>query len=291
MNLEKCILRIKVLRLFVIVGAFSSVAVFLIYSLPNNERDSATDLTHGLLSGWPKASHAQLTHGNQMNNEQQEHIFEYHQSLRLIGKQNTEQRDHVIRNKIKRLTSHRLQNDDAVQMVNATKNLPKHSISNVHLFYSLPVQWNQQTTAFYPLLGMYVADNNRTLRHHFKNIELIGANVLIVTWSPTISEQLLLHLFEEAPNFGLRIAIEIDNYSNRTASSIFNDIQYFYKEFWQHEGLYKVFASSKNQTMPMFYIRNVDNLPTNDWKKLLLPNGEMSLRGSEYDAVVVGHIR
>lgn len=293
MNLEKCILRIKVLRLFVIIGAFSTVAVFLIYSLPHNERDLTTNFSQGVssFSTWPKASHAQSQRGIKRPNE---YAVSEHQTLQIFGqnniKNNNEQRDHVLRNKIKRLTSHNLQSDDSMLLVNAIKNLTAHSLPNVHIFYSIPIDWSQQTTAFYPLLGMYVPDNH-IIKHHFNNIRMLGANVLIVTWSPSSQDQHLLQLFDEAHNFDLHIAIEIDNYPNRTASSIFNNVRHFYDEFWTHSSFYKVYVTSKSSYMPMFYIRNVDSFAAAEWKRLLLPNGEISLRNSIHDAVFLGHIR
>lgn len=295
MHFEKCLLRIKVLRLLMIIGAFSSVVVFLIYSLPEKGA-TTTAFNRGLFDVWPIKSSNILHLNGQTNgiltdyseNHHLKVLFRNHQNQ--LDHINANHQNHVLRNKIKRLTVNRLQNDDAMVLVNATKKLPKHSANNIHIFYALPVDWSQQTTAFYPLLGFYVPDN-RTLRHHFKNIQLIGANVLVVTWSPMFQEQLLWHLFDEAPNFGIRIAIEIDNYPNRTVLSIFNDIQYFYKEFWQHQSLYKVFVTSKSNYMPMFYIKNVDRLAASDWKKLFTPNGEITLRSSQHDAIFIGHIR
>lgn len=267
-----------------ILGAFSSVAVFLIYSLPNGEKESlATNFNQGLFSAWSKSANHQ-TRSNQKAS--------INQPLKGHGKSHQARgnREDVLRNKIKRLTSNHMQNDDSMILANATKKLPKLSLPNVHIFYSLPVEWSHMTTSFWPQLGTYSPDN-RTLRHQFENIQLIGANVLIVTWSPFSQEQLLWHLFDEAHNFGIKITIEIDNYPNRTASTIFNDIQYFYKEFWDHQSLYRVFVTSKNTHLPMIYIRNVDCLPPNDWKSLISPSGEYSVRSALRDAVFIGHIR
>lgn len=295
MHLDKCLLRIKVLRLLLLIGAFSTVAVFLIYSLPANEKTPTTAFNQGIFDTWPMKSSNILHLNGKSNGQLTEYSEKHHLKVLYRNQQNqlekigVNQQNHVLRNKIKRLTVNRMQNDDALILVNATKNLPKYSAQNIHIFYTLPVDWSQQTTAFYPLLGFYTPDN-QTIRHHLKNIQLIGANVLIVTWQPMLPEQLLWHLFEEAPNFGIRIAIEIDNYPNRTVLSIFNDIQYFYKEFWQHKSLYKVFVTSKSKYLPMFYIRNVDSCATNDWKKIFTTNGEISVR-SLYDAVFIGHVR
>lgn len=289
MNLEKCILRTKVLRLLVLIGAFSTVAVFLLYSLPNGESEITTKFNQGLFSTWPKSSSIfQSSRTNKKNHILGVDTADQH-IVKTFGKDHIKSnKEHISRNKIKRLTSNRLQNDDTILFVNATKKLPRHSASNVHIFYTIPVNWSRPT-GFWPLLGTYVPDN-RTLRLHFKNIQLTGANVLIVTWSPLTEEQLLRHLFDLAQNFNIQITIEIDSYPNRTISSIFNDIHYFYKEFSDHQSFYRVFVTSKNAYLPMFYIKDVGSHTSNEWKKLLTPNGEISLRSTLHDAVFIGHI-
>lgn len=315
MVLDKCCLRIKVVRLLLIVGTFLSVVTFLIYSLPKADHDSITAFNPSLFNDWSLGS-LSLRHyrhgGNKMNtistakhNSKSKTLFiqSLHQKSAPYNERVSadHQNYYVLRNKIKRLTAHRLQqNDVAIQLINATKKLPKLSAQNIHIFYTIPVVWNrllaherrQQTTAFYPLLGLYACDN-QTVRHHFKNIAKIGVGVVIITWSSTeqIQERLLAHLFDEAIQFDIQIAIEIDNYPNRTVHTIFNDIQYFYKEFGQHQSLYKVYASSKKKYVPMFYIKSIDSQSGSDWKQLFSPDGEMTLRTDLHDAVFIGHIR
>lgn len=273
--------RIKFLRLLIVIGVFSSLIILLIYSLPNNDKDTNIAFNHGLFDVWPFES-TNIQHINARIN------LVHLQPIQL-DRINTNHQINFIRNKIKRRTVKRMQIDDTQALINVTKQLPKHSTKNIHIFYTLPVEWSQETTAFYPLLGFYMSDN-RTIRHHFKNIQQIGANILIITWSPQCREQMLYHIFDEALHFGIHIAIEIDNYNNRTVYSIYRDIQYFYREFWQHESLYKVFVASKGIYMPMFYIKAINQITVNDWKKLFLPNGEITLRNYQFDAVFIGHI-
>lgn len=311
--LEKCCWRIKVVRLLLIVGAFLSVVTFLIYSLPKADHDPITAFNPSLFNDWSLGS-LNLRHyrhsGNKINtNSAAKHsksklqfIRSLHQNHQYNDRADADQRNsYVLRNKIKRLTAHRLPNDDAIQLINATKKLPKHSAQNIHIFYTIPVVWHRilshepnnkrQTTAFYPMLGLYVADN-QTIRHHFKNIAKTGVGVVIISWSSEqIQEQSIAYLFDAAVHFDIQIAIEIDNYPNRTVHTIFNDIQYFYKEFGQHQSLYKVYVSSKDKYLPMFYIKSVDSQSGSDWKQLFAPNGEMTLRSDSHDAVFIGHIR
>lgn len=294
MSVEKCVVRAKTLRLFIVFGAFSTIVIVLIYSLPNNDKNITTNFNQGLFSTWPIKSSSTL---HVKTNKKTANPIENgeKQPLKALGsarsgRSNSMQKNHYVRNKIKYLTSNNQQNDDLLLFLNSTKRNQTHSVPNIHIFYTIPVDWDTQSTAFYPLLDLYVPDN-KTLQHHFKTIQLLGANVLIVTLSPQTSNQLLCRLFDEAQNFGIRIAFEIDNYPNRTVFSIYNDIHYVYNEFAQHQSLYKVFVTSKGNFMPMFYMKNIDNIAKDDWKKLLSPNAEISLRNGLHDAIFIGHIR
>lgn len=214
---------------------------------------------------------------------------------------------HRSRDKIKRLSLVGPKNGDPVY----THKLPKYSMQNIHIFYTIPVKWyhsnddigssildsnanrvhnKQPNIVFYPMLGLYLPDT-KTIQHHLKNIELLGSAVLIITWSPRFQKYLLKQLFDEVKRFNLKIAIEIDDYPNRTAYSLLNDIEYFHREFWNDESLYKVLVASQNLKLPMFYIKNVATLTVSDWSSIFSPNGFISIRGSPQDATFIGHIR
>lgn len=315
MNLKKCLLEVKVLKLLIIFGALSTIIVLAIYYLSSNNYDTNGKYNHPLITS------------NGLINENIERTMEpisiklpLTGSRLLYEKYNQgEFRSRSIREKIKRLTSNNI-NSGAMQL-NVTK-AAKFSTKNIHIFYSIPVNWYQtnnsqyQTEAptmaetngeirqlnsmqikrhqpnivFYPMLGLYKIDS-KILAHHFENIKKLGTAVLIVTWSPAFQKYLLQYLLDELYKYDLQMTIEIDDYPNRTVNSIFNDLDYFYKEFWFHNAFHKVFMLSKNKYLPMFYIKNSDLLPATEWTKLLSDNGVISLRRSLHDAIFIGHIR
>lgn len=295
MQLEKCLLHVKVLKLFILFVAFSTMIVLMIYSLSNSETNSVRKFSQVLLRPKPiqiKIAPKQVP------------------TFNANGYGNGEMKKSSVyrsRDKLKRLSLVGPGNGDPVY----TLKLPKHSMQNIHIFYTIPVKWyhfnddsgssildsnanrvhhKQPNIVFYPMLGLYLPDN-KTLQHHFKNIELLGSAVLIITWSPLFQKYLLKQLFDEVKQFKLKIAIEIDDYPNRTAYSLLNDIEYFHREFWNHESFYKVLVASKNLRLPMFYIKNVATLTVSDWSSIFSPNGIISVRGSPQDATFIGHIR
>lgn len=292
MLLKKCSLEINLLKLLIKLGIISITLLIIIYYLTNenlfqSSPPSSSSLDSTITYRNIKV-HSFLSNG-------------YHQSF-----QNN--KNNIIAEKLKRLTSNNLINDNQQIMINQITN-------NVHIFYSINLNWfneteiknsmqinsnmrqlnvlksnkNEPNIVFYPLLGFY-SFNMKILNHHFQNIRNLGIGVLIITWSPTISQAILHILLNEMNKYQLKLAIEIDLYQNRTIYTIFNNIEYFHKEFWNNDAFYKVYVNKKKRYMPMFYIRKISTLPSNEWSHLLTQNGKISLRRSMHNAVIIGHI-
>lgn len=224
-----------------------------------------------------------------------------------------ELRNRLIREKIQILTGNGgAGNGFVASAIDRATKYANVNTRNVHIFYSFPVHWfgmeansaNTNVTVlppesigskkpnivFYPLLGLYQPEIS-VVQKHLKDIKNLGVDVLVVTWSPALPQYQLRFLLDAVGRSGLQLAIEIDAYPNRTPVSIFNDLEYFYKEFWFHDGFYKVFVQSKKKPMPMVYIRNVDAIADMEWWKLMSFNGPISVRRSLHDAIFIGQIR
>lgn len=309
MHFEKCLLQIKVLRLLILFGAFSSVVVLIIFSFPNNEETTVTSFNHIFLDTLALRSpiKSQIRNGPYATINKRS-FFSHHGNREILtNRKDVVHRNNVsIRDKMKHFAVHTNKTDDLILSKNAANKLSNQNIRNIHIFYTFPVEWfdtndhsnvtsqnhirQLPNTAFYPFYGLY-ASNNKTLRYHFEKIKSLGASVLILTWSPSFQKHRLHQIFNEIEKFNLQIAIEIDDYPNRTVSTLYNDLQYFFDEFWHHGGFYKVFSSTKNKYMPMFYVKYIDTISIRNWLKLLASNDILSIRNSYRDAVFIGHCR
>lgn len=299
-SLRKRFLEVKVLRLLLIFGGLSmSTILFSLYYLTSSNYDA---------NGHPNVPSSMHTSPNRSTVSS---LKKHAAALAVIEKYHEgNMRSRFIREKIMRLTSNNVKSGASQLNISATA---RFLTRNVHIFYSIPVNWyqinssqtetsemrqlnsmqikqHQPNIVFYPMLGLYKIDS-KIIAHHLENIRKLGTTVLIVTWSPQFQHSLLVYLLNELLKQKLQLAIEIDDYPNRTVHSIFNDLDYFYKEFWWHEAFYKVYTTKKRKFMPMFYVRNVAALPAIDWSQLLSLNGVISLRRSLHDAVFIGHIR
>lgn len=298
-SVQKCLLETKVLRLLLIFGGLSTATIlFTLYYLTSANYDAIgqpnipsmvvhTSPSHDTISS-PK-KHAPVA------------VEKYHEG---------NLRSRFIREKIMQLTSNNVKSGTSQLNISETA---RFLTGNVHIFYSIPVNWyqinssrsdtsemrqldsmqikqHQPNIVFYPLLGLYKIDS-KIITHHLENIRKLGTTVLIVTWSPQFQHSLLIYLLNELHKHKLQLAVEIDDYPNRTVHSIFNDLDYFYREIWWHEAFYKVYVTKKRKYMPMFYVKNVGMLPAIEWSELLSLNGVISLRRSLHDAIFIGHIR
>lgn len=301
---RKRLLEVKVLRLLLIFGGLSmSTILFTLYYLTSSNYDA---------SSHPKASSmvAQTMHNRSTTPSPKKHASAAAALTAVEKYHEGNMRSRFIREKIMQLTSNNVKSGASQLNISSTA---RFTTKNVHIFYSIPVNWyqinnsqsetsemrqlntmqikqHQPNIVFYPMLGLYKIDS-KVISHHLENIRQLGTTVLIVTWSPQFQHSLLIYLLNELVKYKLQLAIEIDDYPNRTVHSIFNDMDYFYKEFWWHGAFYKVYVTKKRKFMPMVYVRNVASLPAIEWSQLLSLNGVISLRRSLHDAVFIGHIR
>lgn len=299
--LRKRLLEVRVLRLLLIFGALSMTTIlFSLYYLSSSNYDAKTHSNASSIFVQMSSNHSTTSSPKK-----------YAAALTVVEKYHEgNMRSRFVREKILQLTSNNVKSGASQLNISATA---RFMTSNVHIFYSIPVNWyqinnsqsetsemrqlntmqikqRQPNIVFYPMLGLYKIDT-KIIAHHLENIRKLGTTVLIVTWSPQFQHSLLAYLLGELLKHKLHLAIEIDDYPNRTVHSIFNDMDYFFKEFWWHEALYKVYVTKKRKLMPMFYVKNVSSLPAIEWSQLLSLNGVISLRRSLHDAIFIGHIR
>lgn len=183
------------------------------------------------------------------------------------------------------------------------------TISNVQIFYYLPVKWYkaenqsvyQLNTVFYPKRGLYnystVEHARKILKAHFNEIRLCGIGVIILHWDPqnSLLSDLLHLVFHTANELNarnqensLKIAIQIGDYQDRTVESIRNNIKFFVDNFTGNPSFFKVYSARRQKSMPMFYLKNAERIK--DWGKLLSKNGIITIRDTNYDSLILAHL-
>lgn len=233
----------------------------------------------------------------------------------LLEKYNDfEVKSRMLRDKIKMLQSNSVERPPSMNNLNPPLN---RSTQNIHIFYSVPVQWykpynttvvrdssatieiNELNSVFYPMLGIYTM-TNKILEHHFNNIKRLGINVIILTWKPATNMtgqsidmlKNILNFVKKYFDSELKVALEIESYAGRSVESVRHILTLLHREYvWSHPGLYRVMVASKNKFLPMVYIRDAYQISDEEWSKIFSVRGIGSVRNTIYDAVFIGHVR
>jgi glycoprotein endo-alpha-1,2-mannosidase len=95
-------------------------------------------------------------------------------------------------------------------------------------------------------------------------------------------------IFRAANEFDLKISIQIDEYKDRTVESVRQNLKYFIDHF--NGSLIHFNVLSKKKSLPIFYIKDSYKIDPNEWKKLLSKSGQLTIRGTAYDAIAIGHV-
>ncbi|XP_065076578.1 glycoprotein endo-alpha-1,2-mannosidase [Ochlerotatus camptorhynchus] len=252
-----------------------------------------------------------------------QHVISYEllrsQNAALVPEKYNEHevKSRIIRDKIKRLAGGRNTELSTPARRNRTIALNR----NIQIFYYAPVAWYKPhptvptdrvvsritengsavsfrpnddqiiNVAFYPKRKLYNTTET-IIREHFNDIQNCGIGVVILVWHPTFHEGLLRAIFKTAAIHNLKVAIEILEYPERTIESIRNVIKYFIDLFGKDQAstLSYFRVLSKQRDLPIFYIRKSYQIGDADWMRLLSRNGILTIRGTNYDAIVLAHI-
>eukprot|EP00301_Raphidiophrys_heterophryoidea_P000873 c10438_g1_i1.p1 GENE.c10438_g1_i1~~c10438_g1_i1.p1 ORF type:complete len:287 (+),score=42.52 c10438_g1_i1:529-1389(+) len=94
-----------------------------------------------------------------------------------------------------------------------------------------------------------------------------------------------------ASMYGLHVAFHFEPYVGRTAASVALDIQYIITQYGSHPQLYRQCSPRTPQCVNppvVVYVYDSYAISTADWAQFLLPTTTTSIRGSVFDALVLG---
>lgn len=137
---------------------------------------------------------------------------------------------------------------------------------------------------FYPLLGLYSNNNPETIEKHMKMVRDARIGVLAVTWwneSDTGQENIPI-IMEKAEKYGVKICFHIEPFPGRNAEMTRQNIQKIIDTYGKHPAYYKMNGK------PLFFVYDSYLTPANEWATLLNKSGEITIRNTPYDAVMVG---
>lgn len=140
---------------------------------------------------------------------------------------------------------------------------------------------------FYPKGGCYSPNDKKTLDRQMQELRSAGIGVLVASWwgRDSFTDQNLPRLLDAAAAHGLQVAIHIEPFKGRNALTTREAIKYLIDRHGEHAGWYRA-AELGNR--PMFYVYDSYLTPPKEWAEVLKVEGAHTLRGTKFDAVVIG---
>ena len=86
----------------------------------------------------------------------------------------------------------------------------------------------------------------------------------------------------EAHKHGLSVCFHIEPYAGRSAQSVRDNIKSLIAQFGHYPAFYRINGK------PCFFVYDSYLIPADDWATLLQPKGRITIRGTEWDAVIIG---
>ncbi|KAL7020396.1 hypothetical protein ACKWTF_011509 [Chironomus riparius] len=321
------LVNLKSLRLFIYLSGLISVFLIIYYIYVSNYNKNIAKQNERKINFLMMQQHGMSSNyldGNGLNNMQmkmqQKEILQTINQMSINGEIIPEKYDErviknrIIREKVKLISENMnlIKKDDPNRdtfMMSEDLLIFNKTVSNVHIFYYLPVKWytseNQSVfqldTVFYPRRGLYnystIEYAKAILKEHFQEIRMCGIGVIIICWEPNNEKlnDLLPIVFHhvtsmnrESPQNELKIAIQIGNYQDRTIESIRNNIKFFVDNFTSNPSFFRVNSLKRHKTLPLFYIKDAEQVK--NWSKLLAKNGMITIRDTNYDSLILAHL-
>ncbi|CAH1799318.1 unnamed protein product [Owenia fusiformis] len=149
---------------------------------------------------------------------------------------------------------------------------------------------------YYPRLGTYSSRDPKTMESHMEQIRSAGIGVLAVSWYPPDEadgqgnpwDEWMPQLFDYADRYELKVAFHIEPFNDRSPETMQKYVQYIINKYGKHNAFYR--KEHNGKTLPLFYIYDSYMIPSNQWKKLLTPQGPFTVRETKYDSHFIGLI-
>jgi glycoprotein endo-alpha-1,2-mannosidase len=138
---------------------------------------------------------------------------------------------------------------------------------------------------FYPRLGPYSSNDPDILREHMAMLKRAGVGSLCASWwaDGSFEDQALPALLDAAAEDGLGVSFHLEPFPGRDAVTSLKAIKSLLNRFGEHSGLYR-----GGDGRPLFFVYDSYLTPMEEWARLLHPDGDLTIRGSEFDATMIG---
>lgn len=132
--------------------------------------------------------------------------------------------------------------------------------------------------------------------HQFRDMVEAGGTVAVVSWwgqatksyatdtQGVNTDRLMSKILHTADAFGkIKIAFHLEPYHGRSVESVREDLEYISTKYGHHPSLYRA-----PDGRPLYYVYDSYHLFPSQWRRMLQPDGDITVRGTALDAWFVG---
>ena len=137
---------------------------------------------------------------------------------------------------------------------------------------------------YYPALGAYSSHDPKIVIKHVAQMKSAGIGVIVASWwgAGGFEDRGLPLLLDVAAEAGLEVAFHLEPLPGRDAASSGEALRYLVATYGDHP------ACHRRDGRPVVYVYDSYLTPAADWARLLQPDGEITIRGTDGDCVVIG---
>ena len=140
---------------------------------------------------------------------------------------------------------------------------------------------------YYPASPLYSSSDPEAVGRQMAQMKSAGIGVVAVTWwgEGDYTDMALDVVFEQAAVNGLSVCFHIEPFPGRNAAATRDGLVYLLDKYGDHPALYRDPAHGNR---PWVYLYDSYLTPAEEWAAVLQPDGANTIRGTQYDAVVIG---
>lgn len=137
---------------------------------------------------------------------------------------------------------------------------------------------------FFPQLATYSCMDTTIIRKHMEMLVKARIGVIVLTWWDVhdFGYQSVPMIMDMAARHNIKVCFHIEPFSGRNAATTRSNLQTIIDTYGKHPAFYRM------NEKPLFFIYDSYLTPADEWATLLKPEGEISIRNTPYDAIMIG---
>ncbi|GHT71782.1 endo-alpha-mannosidase [Bacteroidia bacterium] len=137
---------------------------------------------------------------------------------------------------------------------------------------------------YFPQMGTYSCTDTVTIRKHMGMLKQAGIGTIVLTWWDVhdFGYQSVPMIMDQAEKYDIKVCFHIEPFNGRNAETTRQNIRTIVDAYGNHPAFYRMNGK------PLFFIYDSYLIPAEEWKTLLLPSGDITIRNTPYDAVMIG---